>query len=75
MGRKATGRPLGKRWRDRAEEIVVIAQTIPHLELRAQLERLAENWRLAAAVEDATIESHERSPDRKSSRGYPERNI
>jgi hypothetical protein len=47
-----TKQPPGKRWRDRAEELLTLAQTMRQEEARAQMERLAADWLLIAAVED-----------------------
>ena len=40
-----------KLWRDRAEEMLVVAQTVGE-ETRALMKRLAADWLLTAAVED-----------------------
>ena len=42
MGRDATGHT--NQWRDRAEVMLSMAQTIPDPETKAQVERLAGNW-------------------------------
>jgi hypothetical protein len=68
MGWNANERLRGKRWRDRAEEMLTLAQTVQegtlaHMErlaetrgqlaeTRAQMERLAADWLLLAARED-----------------------
>jgi hypothetical protein len=58
MDRNPNERPGGKRWLDRAEELLTLAQTVRE-ETRAQLEetkalmeRLAADWLLIAALED-----------------------
>jgi hypothetical protein len=38
-----------RRWRDRAEEMLAIAQTMPNPEARAEMQRLAADWLMMAA--------------------------
>jgi hypothetical protein len=52
MGQRTTKRLREKQWRDRAEEMLTLAQTMRQEETRAQMERLAADWLLIAAVED-----------------------
>jgi hypothetical protein len=65
MGQNTTKWVTGKLWRDRAEEMLAVAETVGEEtravmeetrglmeETRALMERLAVNWLLIAAVED-----------------------
>jgi hypothetical protein len=51
MGRKWNEKLDGKRWLDRAEVMLSLAETA-HEETRAHMEQLAANWRFLAALED-----------------------
>ena len=51
MGQDPTERVGGKRWLDRAEEMLALAQ-LAHGETKAQMQQLAASWLLIAARED-----------------------
>jgi hypothetical protein len=51
MSQKTSERLRGKRWRERAEEMLTLARTAPQA-TRAQMERLAADWLLIAELED-----------------------